>query len=74
MTLVESGDRLGGSAWFSQLTTPPNGPLLDWQSHELERLGVDVRLGHRATADSSPRAGFTAHTGVSSQKFCSTQT
>lgn len=52
VTLVESGDRLGGSAWFSQLTTPPNGPLLDWQIHELERLGVEVRLGQTATVDS----------------------
>lgn len=52
VTLLEAGDRLGGSAWFSQLTTPANGPLLTWQAHELERLGVDVRLGHRATAES----------------------
>jgi 2,4-dienoyl-CoA reductase-like NADH-dependent reductase (Old Yellow Enzyme family) len=52
VTLVEAGDRLGGSAWFSQLTTPANGPLLAWQQHELERLGVVVQLGHRATADS----------------------
>ncbi|NPC98191.1 FAD-dependent oxidoreductase [Nocardioides sp. zg-DK7169] len=50
VTLLEAGDRLGGSAWFSQLTTPANGPLLDWQGHELRRLGVDVRLKHRATA------------------------
>ncbi|MDF1604096.1 FAD-dependent oxidoreductase [Nocardioides sp. YIM 152315] len=49
VTLVEAGDRLGGSAWFSQLTTPPNGPLLSWQEHELERLGVVVRLGQQAT-------------------------
>lgn len=52
VTLVESGDRLGGSAWFSQLTTPANGPLLDWQQHELERLGVVVQLGTKATAES----------------------
>lgn len=52
VTLVEAGDRLGGSAWFSQLTTPANGPLLEWQQHELERLGVVVQLGHRATAES----------------------
>ena len=52
VTLIEAGDRLGGSAWFSQLTTPPNGPLLDWQQHELERLGVAVVLGQRATVES----------------------
>jgi 2,4-dienoyl-CoA reductase-like NADH-dependent reductase (Old Yellow Enzyme family) len=52
VTLVEAGDRLGGSAWFSQLTTPPNGPLLEWQIHELERLGVVVALGQQATVES----------------------
>jgi 2,4-dienoyl-CoA reductase-like NADH-dependent reductase (Old Yellow Enzyme family)/thioredoxin reductase len=52
VTLLESSDRLGGSAWFSQLTTPANGPLLDWQQQELERLGVTVERRHRATADS----------------------
>lgn len=52
VTLVDGGDRLGGSAWFSQLTTPANGPLLDWQQHELERLGVTVKLGEKATVDS----------------------
>ena len=52
VTLVEAGDRLGGSAWFSQLTTPANGPLLAWQQHELERLGVVVLLNHRATVES----------------------
>lgn len=52
VTLLEAGDRLGGSAWFSQLTTPPNGPLVDWLAHEVERLGVVVQLDHRATVDS----------------------
>ncbi len=51
VTLVEKGDRLGGSAWFSQLTTPANGPLLDWLQHEVERLGIDVRLGADVDAD-----------------------
>jgi NADPH-dependent 2,4-dienoyl-CoA reductase/sulfur reductase-like enzyme len=52
VTLLESSDRLGGSAWFSQLTTPSNGPFLDWQQQELERLGVTVERRHRATVDS----------------------
>ena len=51
VTLVESADRLGGTAWFSQLTTPANGPLVDWQVAELARLGIDVRLGTPVTAD-----------------------
>jgi 2,4-dienoyl-CoA reductase-like NADH-dependent reductase (Old Yellow Enzyme family) len=50
VTLLEAGDRLGGTAWFSQMTTPANGPFVDWQVGELQRLGVDVRLGERATA------------------------
>lgn len=51
VTLLEAADRLGGTAWFSQLTTPANGPLVEWQGAELARLGVDVRLGVVATAE-----------------------
>ncbi|MGH9227253.1 MAG: FAD-dependent oxidoreductase [Acidimicrobiales bacterium] len=51
VTLLEAADRLGGTAWFSQLTTPANGPLVEWQIDELTRLGVTVRLGVTATAD-----------------------
>jgi 2,4-dienoyl-CoA reductase-like NADH-dependent reductase (Old Yellow Enzyme family) len=51
VTLLEAADRLGGTAWFSQLTTPANGPLLKWQADELTRLGVDVRTGATATPD-----------------------
>lgn len=50
VTLVDKNDRLGGSAWFSQLTTPANGPLLDWLQHEVGRLGVDVRLNQSVGA------------------------
>lgn len=49
VTILERGDRVGGTAWFSQLTTPANAPLLDWLEHEIRRLGVDVRLGSDAT-------------------------
>lgn len=49
VTLIEKGDRLGGTVWFSQLTTPANAPLVDWLTHEVNRLGVDVRL--QTTAD-----------------------
>lgn len=52
VTLVEAGDRLGGTAWFSQMTTPANGPFVDWQVGELERTGVVVRLGEEATVAS----------------------
>jgi 2,4-dienoyl-CoA reductase-like NADH-dependent reductase (Old Yellow Enzyme family)/NADPH-dependent 2,4-dienoyl-CoA reductase/sulfur reductase-like enzyme len=49
VTLIDAADRLGGTAWFSQLTTPDNGPFVDWQTDELRRLGVSVRLRERAT-------------------------
>ncbi len=48
VTLLEADDRLGGTTWFSQLTTPDNGALVDWLSGELGRLGVDIRLSTRA--------------------------
>jgi 2,4-dienoyl-CoA reductase-like NADH-dependent reductase (Old Yellow Enzyme family)/NADPH-dependent 2,4-dienoyl-CoA reductase/sulfur reductase-like enzyme len=49
VTLLEHATRLGGTAWFSQLTTPANAPLVDWLEHEIRRLGVDVHLGRSAT-------------------------
>lgn len=49
VTLLEAGDRLGGTAWFSQLTTPANGPFVDWQAHQLGQASVDVRLRTTAT-------------------------
>ncbi len=52
VTLIEGSDRLGGTAWFSQLTTPANGPLVDWLVHEVEGSGATVHLGERATPDS----------------------
>ena len=52
VTLLEAADRLGGTAWFSQLTTPANGPFVDFQIGELTRAEIDVRLGTRATPHS----------------------
>src|SRR5690606_35359497 len=43
-------DRLGGTLWFSSLTTPDNHRLLKWLKIEVERLGVDIRLNTEATA------------------------
>ncbi|MGA0878089.1 MAG: FAD-dependent oxidoreductase, partial [Ilumatobacteraceae bacterium] len=50
VTVIDKADRLGGTMWFSQLTTPANAQLVDWLSHEIMRLGVTVRLGETATA------------------------
>ena len=52
VTLLEAGSRLGGTAWFSQLTTPANGALVTWLEDEIARLGVEVRLSTRADKSS----------------------
>jgi NADPH-dependent 2,4-dienoyl-CoA reductase/sulfur reductase-like enzyme len=52
VTLLEASGRLGGTAWFSQLTTPANGPLVEHLEHEVRRLGVAVRTGVRANVES----------------------
>jgi 2,4-dienoyl-CoA reductase-like NADH-dependent reductase (Old Yellow Enzyme family)/NADPH-dependent 2,4-dienoyl-CoA reductase/sulfur reductase-like enzyme len=51
VTLFERSERLGGTVWFSQLTTPANGPLVDWFEHELAVAGVEVLLGQEATVE-----------------------
>ncbi len=51
VTLLERGGRLGGTAWFSQLTTPANQPLVAWLEQELQRVGVTVQLDTAATID-----------------------
>ncbi len=50
--LVEASDKLGGTAWFSQLTSPENGQLVEWLSRQVHDAGVDIRLSTRATAES----------------------
>ncbi|MEI7753205.1 MAG: FAD-dependent oxidoreductase [Actinomycetota bacterium] len=52
VTLLERGDRLGGTMWFSQLTTPANEMLVDWLGHEVRQNGVNIKLGHTATVES----------------------
>ena len=41
VTVVERGDRVGGSARIAG----PNGALVDWWEREHARLGTDIRLG-----------------------------
>ena len=52
VTLLERSDRLGGTMWFSQLTTPANEMLVDWLTNEVRSASVDIKLGHAATVDS----------------------
>lgn len=49
VTLLESTNRLGGTAWFSQLTTPANQPLVEWLQREMVSLGIEVHLAKEAT-------------------------
>lgn len=50
VSLYEASSRLGGTAWFSKLTTPANGALVDWLEHEVRRLGVQIFLKKRLSA------------------------
>ncbi|MEU4839936.1 FAD-dependent oxidoreductase [Nocardia testacea] len=52
VTVLDRSDRLGGTLWFSGLTTPDNQQLLEWLTVQVERLGIDVRLKSEATASS----------------------
>lgn len=49
VTVLDKSDRLGGTLWFSSLTTPDNHRLLKWLKVEVERLGIDIRLNTQAT-------------------------
>lgn len=40
--------RLGGTAWFSALTTPANAELVRYLEHAIAEAGVEVRLGTEA--------------------------
>jgi 2,4-dienoyl-CoA reductase-like NADH-dependent reductase (Old Yellow Enzyme family) len=52
VTLVERGDRLGGALGWLRDTGHPRELLraVDWVASELERLGVELRLGAEMTA------------------------
>jgi NADPH-dependent 2,4-dienoyl-CoA reductase/sulfur reductase-like enzyme len=50
--VVDKSDRLGGTLWFSTLTTPDNERLLNWLKEEVDRLGISVQLGTEATVES----------------------
>lgn len=52
VTVLDKADRLGGTLWFSSLTTPDNERLLNWLKVQVERLGIDIRLKTEATVPS----------------------
>ncbi len=49
VTLVEKGERLGGTLQFAALAYEPNERLLRWLRQGLAQAGVDVRLNTEAT-------------------------
>lgn len=51
VTLLEQGARLGGTLRFASLAYPANERLLDWLIREVERAGIDVRLGTAASPE-----------------------
>src|SRR5690606_19594810 len=50
VTVLDKSDRLGGTLWFSGLTTPDNQMLLDWLKVQVQRPEIDIRLKTEATA------------------------
>lgn len=49
VTVLDKSDRLGGTLWFSGLTTPDNQMLLDWLKVQIRRPDIDIRLKTEAT-------------------------
>jgi len=44
VTLVERSDRLGGTLFFAALAYPENGRLLDYLTHQMQVLDVQIQL------------------------------
>ena len=51
VTLLEKGDRLGGTLRFASLAYEPNERLLHWLERQVKASNVDVRLNTEATTD-----------------------
>lgn len=51
VTLVERGERLGGTLFFAALAYPENGRLLDYLVEQMKRLPIDLRLSTAVTPD-----------------------
>lgn len=50
VTLLEAGDRLGGTLQLASIPYAPNQHLLHWLRKQIEESGVTVRLNTRASA------------------------
>lgn len=51
VTLIEAGERLGGTLQFAGLAYEPNARLLHWLRRAIEQSGVEVRLRTEATVE-----------------------
>ncbi|ARS27807.1 oxidoreductase [Sphingomonas sp. KC8] len=51
VVLLEKSDRLGGTLRFASLAYAANERLLDWLRRQIEKSGVDVRLGTTASPE-----------------------
>jgi NADPH-dependent 2,4-dienoyl-CoA reductase/sulfur reductase-like enzyme len=51
VTLLEAGDRLGGTARFASIAYEPNERIVQWLEREVREAGVNVRLSTIATVD-----------------------
>ena len=51
VTLLERGNRLGGTLFFAALAYPENGALLDHLVEQVRRLPIDLRLETAATPE-----------------------
>ncbi|MGB5077698.1 MAG: NAD(P)/FAD-dependent oxidoreductase [Sphingorhabdus sp.] len=51
ITLIEKGDRLGGTLRFAALAYEPNERLLNWLVQSIEESDIDVRLSTNATPE-----------------------
>jgi NADPH-dependent 2,4-dienoyl-CoA reductase/sulfur reductase-like enzyme len=51
VTLIEKGDRLGGTLRVASIAYEPNERLLDWLSREVEASGADIRLKTEASLE-----------------------
>jgi 2,4-dienoyl-CoA reductase-like NADH-dependent reductase (Old Yellow Enzyme family)/NADPH-dependent 2,4-dienoyl-CoA reductase/sulfur reductase-like enzyme len=51
VVLIESGDRLGGTARFASIAYEPNEKIVEWLAREVRDAGVDVRLSTTADVD-----------------------
>lgn len=51
VTVVDKADRLGGTLWFSTMTTPDNERLIKYFKAKIKELNIDVRLNTEATPE-----------------------